>query len=73
MDAPAVPGFDVVYEESDGQVWATLVSQSNPAFTLPRYGSGASEAQALASAARRWQVEQVGSEADRRQGERRLP
>lgn len=59
MGAIDEAGFDVLFDETDGFVWANLVRRSNPAAQVPRYGRGATEAEALASAERRWQVEQV--------------
>ena len=68
-------GYQVEYQDGgDGLVWATLVSRSNPAFRVARYGRGASDAEALESAERRWRVEQVGSPLDDQgSGPRRLP
>lgn len=73
MDAIDEAGFDVVFEEADGFVWADLVRRSKPTARVPKYGRGATEAEALASAERRWQVEQVGSPVDQEPGQRRLP
>ena len=66
-------GFDVVFDEADGFVWATLVRRSNSTARVPRYGRGATQAEALDSAERRWQVEQVGSPAELEPREGQLP
>src|SRR4051794_36857541 len=67
-------GFDVTYDQEDGVVWASLVRRSNPTARVPKYGRGETEAEALASAERRWQVEQIGSPADQQsnKGQRRV-
>jgi hypothetical protein len=68
-------GYEIsVSREDDDIFWATLTAVANPSFIIERYGRGATEEEAAESARRRWQVEQVGSMADQRQGrDRRLP
>jgi len=57
-----------VSREDDGLFWATLTALANPSFAIERYGRGATHEEAAESARRRWQVEQIGSTADQRQG-----
>lgn len=68
-------GYDIDVARDDGGIfWATLTSSANPAFVIERYGRGATEEEAAAAARRRWQVEQIGSPADRqRPQDRPLP
>jgi hypothetical protein len=46
----AVVGFDVSYEDADGWAWAALHRHGNPQSVVPRFGRGASQQEALASA-----------------------
>ena len=55
-------GYDVEFEVADGCTWVALRPRSNPSFVVPRYGRGVSEEEAVESAARRFQVEQIGGE-----------
>jgi hypothetical protein len=52
--------YDVLYEEADGWTWAALLCRSNPSAVVPRYGRGASPEEGVASARRRYEVEQIG-------------
>jgi hypothetical protein len=52
--------YDVDYEEADGWTWASLRRRSNPSAVVPRYGRGTSRDEAVASARRRYEVEQIG-------------
>ena len=56
-------GYDIELETDAGTVWASLVSMSDPAFRVPRYGRGRTSREAVESAVERWRVEQVGSDA----------
>ena len=50
--------FEVTYEEADGFVWARLAR--NGKTVAPRYGRGATREDAVASARRRYEVEEIG-------------
>jgi hypothetical protein len=52
--------YEVFYEEADGWTWANLRRRSNQLAVVARYGRGASRNQAVASARRRYEVEQIG-------------
>lgn len=55
--------------DEDGVMWADLRSLRNPGFVVPRYGRGRTAVEAIASAADRWRVEQVGTDNQRRGGD----
>lgn len=57
-------GYDVELDSADGWVWASLRSRANPSFTVPRFGRGSTTAEAVQSAAHRWQVEQIGTRSE---------
>jgi hypothetical protein len=52
--------YDVFYDEADGWTWAHLRRRSNPSAVVLRYGRGHSRDEAVASAKRRYEVEQIG-------------
>jgi hypothetical protein len=52
--------YDVFYDEADGWTWAHLRRRNNPSAVVPRYGRGHSRDEAVASAKRRYEVEQIG-------------
>ena len=52
-------GYDISYEDADGWTWAALHLRSNSSSNVPRYGRGASQLEAVASARRRYEVEQI--------------
>ena len=62
-------GYDIEVEIADGFTWVALRPRANPDFMIPRYGRGGSEAEAIDSAARRYRVEQIGTDNARRPGE----
>lgn len=63
-------GYGVVLEnDGTGMFWAELVPKSNPDLRHPKYGSGSTAIEAVASAAARWRVEQVGTDNARRPGD----
>ena len=59
-------GYDIEIEVADGFTWAALRPQANPSFVIPRYGRGASRDEAIESAARRYRVEQIGTDNPRK-------
>jgi hypothetical protein len=62
-------GFDVSYEEADGWTWAALHRHGNPKSVVPKYGRGTSKQEAVASARRRYEVEQIGNDNERKPGD----
>jgi hypothetical protein len=62
-------GYDIEIEVADGFTWAALRPRTNQDFVIQRYGRGASENEAIESAARRYRVEQIGADNSRRPGE----
>jgi hypothetical protein len=54
---------------SDGFTWVALRPRTNPNCVIPRYGRGASDDEAVESAARRYRVEQIGTDDARKPGE----
>jgi hypothetical protein len=62
-------GYDIEAEVADGFTWVALRPRANPNFVIPRYGRGASEDEAVESAARRYRVEQIGAGNARRSDE----
>lgn len=55
--------------DGEGGYWADLRPLTNPKFLVPKYGRGSSKDEAIESAARRWQVEQIGADNARRPDE----
>jgi hypothetical protein len=55
-------GYDVEFEVADGFTWAALRPRTNRSCVIPRYGRGASEDEAIESAAGRYRVEQIGTD-----------
>jgi hypothetical protein len=51
--------------DEDGVWWAALISLADRAFRIEKYGRGETEEEAADRARHRWQVEQIGSPADR--------
>ena len=62
-------GYDIEFEVADGFTWVALRPRTNPNFVIPRYGRGASEDEAIESAAGRYRVEQIGTDNARKPGE----
>jgi hypothetical protein len=62
-------GFDVSFDETDGWRWAVLHRHGNRASAVPRYGRGSSPQEALSSARKRYEVEQIGTDNRRRPGD----
>ena len=62
-------GYDLEVKIADGFTWVGLRSRTNPEFSVPRYGRGASEDEAIESAARRYRVEQIGTDNARKPGD----
>ena len=62
-------GYDIEVEVADGFTWVALRSRANPNFVIPRYGRGSSANEAVESAARRYRVEQIGTDTARKPGE----
>ena len=62
-------GYDIEVEIAGGFTWVALRPRTNPDFVMPRYGRGASEDEAVESAARRYRVEQIGTDNTRKPGE----
>ncbi len=62
-------GYDIEVEVGDGFTWAALRGRTNPDRVVPRYGRGASEDEAIESAARRYRAEQIGTDNARKPGE----
>jgi hypothetical protein len=63
-------GYSVETNADDlGVVWADLRSLRNPDFVVSQYGSGPTADDAIASAADRWRVEQIGTDNLRRPGD----
>jgi hypothetical protein len=56
-------GFDAELVVEDGVTWVNLRARTNRDFLVPKYGRGDSREDALASAVRRWKVEQIGTSA----------
>ncbi len=52
--------FDVEYEEAEDSIWVNLRRRTNPKAVVPRYGRGSSREEALESARKRFEVEQIG-------------
>ncbi len=58
-------GFGLAFIEDDGFVWAHLTrGPESPDVFAPRYGRGPTQTDAALSAKRRYQVEQLGEDAD---------
>lgn len=62
-------GYDIEVEIADGFTWVSLRPRTNPNFVIPRYGRGATEDEAVESAARRYRVEQIGTDNAPKPGE----
>ncbi len=62
-------GYDIEFEVADGFTWVALRPRANPNFVVPRYGRGASEDEAIESAAGRYRVEQIGTDNARKPGD----
>jgi len=56
--------MELSLDESDVW-WAVLISLADPAFRIEKYGRGETGEKAAERARSRWQVEQMGSSADR--------
>lgn len=62
-------GYHLEFEVADAFTWVALRPRANPDFVIPRYGRGASEDDAIESAARRYRVEEIGTDNARKPGE----
>ena len=59
-------GYEIVLADEAGTVGVELRQRSNPDVRRPKYGSGRTGIEAVASAAARWRVEQIGTDNARR-------
>jgi hypothetical protein len=62
-------GYDIEVEVADGFTWVALRPRTNPNFVIPRYGRRRTGDGALESAARRYRVEQIGTDNAHKPGE----
>ena len=62
VTSSSTPETSTRYEAADGFTWVALRPRTNRSFVIPRYGRGASEDEAMESAAGRYRVEQIGTD-----------